>query len=106
MRTMSSGAVQIGLIGDYNAAVTAHRAIPRALKLAGAIIGQAVSYEWVSMQEIADVSRLLGFDGLWCVPASPYRSMDGALRAIRFARERGGPFLGTCGGFQHVILEF
>jgi len=40
------------------------------------------------------------------VPASPYRSMDGALRAIRFARETGRPFLGTCGGFQHAVVEY
>ena len=28
------------------------------------------------------------------------------LHGIRFARETGRPFLGTCGGCQHVILEF
>ncbi len=27
------------------------------------------------------------------------------MRAIRFARENGAPLLGTCGGFQHIILE-
>ena len=32
--------------------------------------------------------------------------MDGALRAIRVARERERPFLGTCGGFQHALLEW
>ncbi len=38
--------------------------------------------------------------------ASPYKSEAGALRAIRFAREQQRPFLGTCGGFQHAVLEF
>jgi CTP synthase (UTP-ammonia lyase) len=28
------------------------------------------------------------------------------LRAIRFAREQQRPFLGTCGGFQHAVLEY
>jgi CTP synthase (UTP-ammonia lyase) len=32
--------------------------------------------------------------------------MDGALLAIRFAREHQVPFLGTCGGFQHAVVEF
>ncbi|MNQ95914.1 CTP synthase [compost metagenome] len=32
--------------------------------------------------------------------------MDGALLAIRFAREQRRPFLGTCGGFQHAVLEY
>jgi CTP synthase (UTP-ammonia lyase) len=49
---------------------------------------------------------LIAFDGLWIVPASPYASMEGALLAIRFARERGVPFLGTCGGFQHALIEY
>jgi YD repeat-containing protein len=39
--------------------------------------------------------RLSRFDGLWIAPASPYRSMDGALTAIRYARERGVPLVGT-----------
>ena len=99
-------AIRIGLIGDYDAAVLAHQAIPRALELAGDALGAPVHYEWVPTQEIRDGSRVSGFDGLWCVPASPYRSMEGALRAIRFAREQGRPFLGTCGGFQHAILEY
>ena len=99
-------AIRIGLIGDYSATVTAHQAIPRALDLVGAAAGTSVSCEWVPTEQIDDVSRVFGFDGLWCVPASPYRSMDGALRAIRFAREKGRPFLGTCGGFQHAIIEY
>jgi CTP synthase (UTP-ammonia lyase) len=32
--------------------------------------------------------------------------MDGALLAIQFAREYKKPFLGTCGGFQHAIIEY
>jgi CTP synthase (UTP-ammonia lyase) len=32
--------------------------------------------------------------------------MEGALRTIRFARERNIPFLGTCGGFQHALIEY
>lgn len=99
-------AIRIGLIGDYDKGVTAHQAIPRALELAAGALGAPVRYEWIPTQEIEDESRMGGFDGLWCVPASPYRSMEGALRAIRFAREQGRPFLGTCGGFQHAIIEY
>jgi CTP synthase (UTP-ammonia lyase) len=98
--------ISIGLIGDYDAAVSAHQAIPGALALAGDAVTARVDYEWVPTQEIGDESRVSGFDGLWCVPASPYRSTEGALRAIRFAREQGRPFLGTCGGFQHAIIEY
>lgn len=99
-------ALRIGLIGDYDAAVLAHQAIPRALALAADALSSRIHYEWVPTEEISDAARVSGFEGLWCVPASPYSSMEGALRAIRFAREAGRPFLGTCGGFQHAILEY
>jgi CTP synthase (UTP-ammonia lyase) len=36
----------------------------------------------------------------------PYQNSDAALDAIRFARERQVPFLGTCAGFQHAVIEY
>ncbi len=38
--------------------------------------------------------------------ASPYKNAQGAFTAIRYARENGVPFLGTCGGFQHALIEY
>lgn len=100
------GRVTIGLIGDRNDSVPAHVAIPLALENAAAVLGIAAAYEWVPTERIRSASRVAAFDGLWCVPASPYRSMEGALLAIRCAREGRIPFLGTCGGFQHAIIEY
>jgi len=98
--------VRIGLVGDYDATVLAHQAIPRALGLAADALGLALLPEWVPTDEVKADSHIARFDGLWCVPATPYRSAEGALRAIRFARRQARPFLGTCGGFQHAIIEF
>jgi CTP synthase (UTP-ammonia lyase) len=99
---------RIALIGDYNPAVTAHQAIPRALELASRACELPLEWTWVATDTIQpQVSeQLASYDAIWCVPASPYASLDGALRAIRFARETGRPFLGTCGGFQHAVLEY
>jgi CTP synthase (UTP-ammonia lyase) len=44
--------------------------------------------------------------GVWVAPGSPYRDRDAVLDAIRLARERDRPLLGSCGGFQHMLLEF
>ncbi len=100
--------VQIGLIGDYNPEVRAHIAIPLALALASNGNADSIKLVWLptSTLEHNVKSQLRNFRGLWCVPASPYASMNGALNAIRFARERNIPFLGTCGGFQHAIIEY
>ena len=65
-----------------------------------------MQFEWLATEQIHADTRCITFDGFWCVPGSPYKSETGALRAIRFAREQQRPFLGTCGGFQHAVLEF
>lgn len=94
---------RICLIGDYDASVTAHQAIPKALALAADTAD--VQPEWLGTESAVDAD-LQDYAGFWCVPASPYRSTEGALRAIRYARENRVPYLGTCGGCQHAILEF
>ena len=100
--------IKIALIGDYSAKVTAHQAIPLALRQAVRICETPVEEVWIGTDAIqTDVElQLSSFHAVWCVPASPYASMEGALRAIRFARETGRPFLGTCGGFQHALIEY
>ena len=101
-----SAILRIGLVGDHDDSITAHRAIPWALALASGVLGQTVQPTWLHTDMLTDARAVDGYDALWCVPGSPYRSMDGALRAIRFAREEGVPFLGTCGGFQHAVIEY
>jgi CTP synthase (UTP-ammonia lyase) len=102
---MSRG--RIAVIGDYSGEVTAHRAIPGALELARSGSGADVAWEWVATRSLTDAaSTLAGFSAAWLVPATPYENMQGALDAARWAREAGRPILGTCGGFQHMIIEF
>lgn len=93
--------LRVALAGDFDATVTAHRAIPLALELAG------VEGVWVHTSTIGEARETFaGFDGIWCVPASPYANADGVFTAIRFVRETSVPFLGTCGGFQHALIEY
>ncbi|WP_458377101.1 CTP synthase C-terminal region-related (seleno)protein [Pseudomonas fluorescens] len=103
---MENTVIRIALIGDYDPQVTAHQAIPVALGMAAEHAGLDVQFQWLATDRIDNDTPLADFDGFWCVPASPYRNEAGALRAIRFAREQQRPFLGTCGGFQHAVLEY
>jgi CTP synthase (UTP-ammonia lyase) len=100
--------VRIALVGDYDPGVTAHRAIPLALSRAALSNSAMVDFDWrhTSLKHVSTLDSLAGYHGVWCVPASPYANESTAIRAIRWARENGVPFLGTCGGFQHAVLEF
>jgi CTP synthase (UTP-ammonia lyase) len=104
---MVARTLRVALVGDFDASVVAHLAIPKALNLAGGKHGVEVQHLWVHTSSIVRADgQFEGFDGIWCVPASPYTNTLGALAAIRYARENGRPFLGTCGGFQHALLEY
>jgi CTP synthase (UTP-ammonia lyase) len=98
---------RIALIGDYNPKVVAHQAIPKALGLAAAELNCTVDHVWFHTSTLSNPStQLADFDGVWCVPASPFANMAGALSAIRYSREQDLPYLGTCAGFQHAIIEY
>jgi len=97
--------VTLALVGDRDERITAHRAIDTALPLLSRAIDVAIEGRWLGTETVT-AAALQGVDGVWCVPGSPYRSIDGALCAIEHARTRGVPFLGTCGGFQHAVIEY
>lgn len=101
----TAGGLRVGLIGDHDAGVPAHVGIPVVLRLAGEALKRHLEVQWLATDELGG-RDLSVFDGLWCVPASPYRDELAAIRAIRHARESGTPFLGTCGGFQHALVEY
>ena len=98
--------VNIAIVGDRDDGIVAHRAIPLALANAAAALDVDLVFDWLASDAISSTGRLAGFDAFWVAPGSPYRSLDGALRAIGHARTTGRPFLGTCGGFQHAVLEY
>ncbi|MFI0481787.1 hypothetical protein [Actinomadura sp. 9N215] len=95
---------RIALVGDRSPSVQSHVRIPRLLEAVRERHGLLVEAYWIPTDEAED--GMAGFDGVWLLPGSPYRSEAGAVAAIRSARESGIPILGTCGGFQHMILEF
>lgn len=102
--------LRVALVGDYHPSVPAHIALPTALELAASDLGYICEPVWVATDQLeSDAQHLLALasaHGIWCVPGSPYASMQGALRALTFARQQRIPFLGTCGGCQHALIEY
>ncbi len=96
---------RVALVGDRSPSVFAHVRIPAILSALAARERLVLDPYWIPSEDASE-EALKGFDAIWLVPGSPYRSEAGALAAARTARERGIPFLGTCGGFQHALLEY
>jgi CTP synthase (UTP-ammonia lyase) len=98
---------RIALVGDFDPDKLAHAAIERSFALAESEV-IPVEHAWLGTNRIVadEESILRDYQGIWCAPGSPYRNAAGALWAIQFARTRRIPFLGTCGGVQHALLEY
>jgi CTP synthase (UTP-ammonia lyase) len=90
--------LKVGVIGDYDPNLLSHIPTNEALGHAAEALSVSVNSSWLPTQSLVDGfigTTLMRFDALWCAPGSPYKSMDGALRAIQSAREKGWPFIAT-----------
>ncbi len=95
--------IQVAIIGDYNPDFPPHPATNASIRTTAAQLGSAVELEWVPTPSTDSLDRYHAF---LASPGSPYQSLTGALDKIEYARTNLVPFLGTCGGFQHAVLEF
>jgi CTP synthase (UTP-ammonia lyase) len=95
---MASRIIRIGVLGDFNPDYHTHHATNAALQHAAKSLAREVETTWVptpSLLEPSALEKLADHDGLWGSPGSPYRSMDGMLAGIQFARDRNRPFVAT-----------
>jgi CTP synthase (UTP-ammonia lyase) len=84
---------RVAIVGDRDPAHPTHVALDRA----AARLPHGIRAGWIATEALTDGApgALAGVHGLWIAPASPYRSTEGALAAIRHARERRLPLVGT-----------
>ncbi len=94
-------------MGERDASFPPHVALDAAVEHSAAHLGLVIELEWLATPQIAadPNSMLTRCSGLWAAPGS-LASVQGALAGIKFARESATPLFGTCGGFQHAVLEF
>ena len=95
---MTTQPLKIGIIGGFDTDNASHTATIDALTQAAKSLSFDLKTAWLptdTLQKDTTESSLKRFDGFWGSPGNPHKSMDGALRAIRFCRENEWPFLGT-----------
>ena len=90
-----SDPVRIVILGDYDPKSPTLPAVEKSLGHASAQLNMPVAAEWIATPSVLapDAEKKLeSFDGLWAAPGSPYKSFDGMLKGIEFARRRDWPF--------------
>jgi CTP synthase (UTP-ammonia lyase) len=96
---------KIAVIGEYYDSFEPHTSLNHALDN---LRGQySFDYEWLETTTVEEEKDALlsQYTGVWSAPGSPFKSLDGALYAISYARSNGVPHLGTCAGFQHAMID-
>jgi CTP synthase (UTP-ammonia lyase) len=96
--------VRLGIIGDYNQTSETHRATDACIALASARLRSNVRSEWLPTNSLPNTD-LHTFDA-YIVNTGVYENRDAVLKALRVLREKSIPTLATCGGFQHMIIEY
>ncbi len=100
--------MEIGIVGDFHNSKT-QLAIAESIDHSNKKLGYATKYRWIETTILANDNyemELKNFNGIWSASGSPFKSMIGSLNAIKYAREKRIPHIGTCGGYQHSIIEY
>jgi CTP synthase (UTP-ammonia lyase) len=96
---------KIAIIGEYFNNFEPHVSLNKSLDYLSEEYN--FEYEWIDTKlvEREKDGLLKNYAGIWSAPGSPFKSFEGALYAITFARLTDIPHIGTCAGFQHAVIE-
>lgn len=99
--------IRIALVGDFNEKMHTHIALNESIDHCRSQLPFELDTEWVSSMKSYDlVSSLSNFHGVWIAPGSPYLNDDGVYEVIKRSRIARIPVVGSCGGFQYMIIEY
>lgn len=97
------------VIGERDPSKPAHVGLEASVARFNETAELKIALDWIRTDALTHDTVARSFDAataVWCAAGSPYASFEGALLGIEHARRSGLPFLGTCGGFQHALIEF
>ena len=100
-------AVNIAMVGKYVDLTESYKSLSEALTHAGIHTRAKVNIHYVDSEVIEKegVDSLSGMDAILVPGGFGKRGVEGKIKAIRFARESGIPYLGICLGMQLAVIE-
>ena len=105
------GSVKIAVVGKYVELPDAYKSIIESFVHAGAANDVKVEIKWVNAdelerEEVKAEEFLSEVQGILVPGGFGERGIEGKIKAVKFARERGIPFFGICLGMQCAVIEF
>jgi CTP synthase len=101
--------VRIGVVGKYIELQDAYKSVYEALIHGGIANDCGVQIEQIEAEEVetGDPAKIFkGLGGILVPGGFGDRGIEGKIRAARYARETGLPYLGLCLGMQIAVIEF
>ena len=102
------GEVIVAMVGKYVHHADSYKSLNEALVHAGIAARTAVRVEFIDAEEVErhGCGALEKVDCVLAPGGFGVRGVEGKVRAARFARERGVPYLGICLGMQVAVIEY
>ena len=98
--------ITIGMVGKYVDLTESYKSLNEALYHGGFACAAEVRIEYFDSEKMESTAPLDHLDGVLIPHGFGARGVEGKIRAIRHAREKGIPFLGICFGMQLACCEF
>jgi CTP synthase (UTP-ammonia lyase) len=98
MEGKMKGRIKVGILGDYDSLKNSHPAANAALWQSAGSLSVNLQIDWLPTPSLLDdqaLGKLAEYDCLWASSGSPFKSTQGMLKAIQWARESGKPFIAT-----------
>jgi len=101
-------AVNIAMVGKYVDLTESYKSLSEALTHAGIHTRSKVNIHYVDSEAVErdGVDGLAAMDAILVPGGFGKRGVEGKIKAIRYARENGIPYLGICLGMQLAVIEF
>ncbi len=100
--------VNIAMVGKYVDLTESYKSLSEALTHAGIHTRSKVNIHYVDSETVErdGVDCLATMDAILVPGGFGKRGVEGKIKAIRYARENGVPYLGICLGMQLAVIEF
>ena len=100
---------RIAVVGKYLDVKDSYKSLAEAITHGGIANEARVQVSWVDAERVerdGPDAHLADVHGVLVPGGFGDRGIEGKIRSIRYARERGVPFFGICLGMQCAVIEF